>query len=272
MLNKSLWTTYWAWGEEYHWVDLSYELSDETPHFEMFPHLETSNLINYDSHGALVHKFNIIGQYGTHLDAPNHFVEGQRGIDEIALNEMILPLCVIDVSKEAAKDKDFTLKKSHILEWEKVYGEIPAGVFVAMRTDWWKNEDMDNTDSDGIRHFPGWSIEALEFLVEERMVTAIGHETSDTDSGLDISKNPYAAEYYILSKGKYQVEFLKNLDKVPAVGSLVFCGVPNVKNGSGFTARCIALCPSETSEDIHKLPKDKLEKIEKVISEHKLNQ
>ncbi len=31
--------------------------------------------------------------------------------------------------------------------------------------------------------------------------------------------------------------------ELPPVGSLIFCGFPKVKDGPGFTARCIAICP-----------------------------
>ena len=42
-------------------------------------------------------------------------------------------------------------------------------------------EAMENADEEGVKHYPGWSMEALEFLVKERNVGAIGHEQADTD-------------------------------------------------------------------------------------------
>ena len=35
-----------------------------------------------------------------------------------------------------------------------------------------------------MQHTPGWAKDALEFLIHERHVKAVGHETLDTDSGV----------------------------------------------------------------------------------------
>ena len=51
---------------------------------------------------------------------------------------MLLPLVVIDVHEEAAKNPDYTLSLDRVKKWEKEHGQIPAGAFVAMRTDWSK--------------------------------------------------------------------------------------------------------------------------------------
>ncbi|MDU6507031.1 MAG: cyclase family protein, partial [Staphylococcus sp.] len=42
--------------------------------------------------GFYVQKFTVVGQYGTHIDAPIHFVEGGRWLDEIELKDLLLPL------------------------------------------------------------------------------------------------------------------------------------------------------------------------------------
>ena len=39
---------------------------------------------------------------------------------------------------------------------------------------------------DGVAHCPGWGLDALEYLFEERGVTAVGHETLDTDGSADV--------------------------------------------------------------------------------------
>jgi kynurenine formamidase len=47
--------------------------------------------------------FTHVGQWGTHVDPPAHFIRGLRTVDQINPKEMILPLVVIDVHEEAAK-------------------------------------------------------------------------------------------------------------------------------------------------------------------------
>jgi kynurenine formamidase len=64
--------------------------------------------------------------------------------------------------------------------------------------------------------FPGWSLEVVKFLVEERGITAIGHESLDADT-----TEKMATETYLLTSGHYQIEVMANLDKVPAKGALI---------------------------------------------------
>ncbi len=100
--------------------------------------------------------------------------------------------------QEAAKNPDYTLTLERVKKWEADHGPIPAGAFVAMRTDWSKRwpdaATMENKDKQGVSHYPGWSKEALKYLYEERKITASGHETTDTDPGVATSKEDYSLE------------------------------------------------------------------------------
>src|SRR5436305_1016984 len=94
--------------------------------------------------------FTHVGQWGTHVDPPAHFVKGLRTVDQIDLKEMILPLVVIDVHGEVAKNPDYILSTERLKKWETDHGRIPASAFVAMRTDWSKRwpdvAKMENKD------------------------------------------------------------------------------------------------------------------------------
>jgi kynurenine formamidase len=131
--------------------------------------------------------------------------------------------------------------------WEKKYGKIPAGAFVAMRTDWSKRwpdmAAMQNKDTDGIAHYPGWSMDVLKYLYEVCKITASGHEPTDTDPGIATSAGDYSLEAYILGTNHYQIELLTNLDKVPQYGALVIVAFPKPEAGSGFPARVFAILP-----------------------------
>ncbi len=125
---------------------------------------------------------------------------------------MILPLVVIDVHGESATNPDYTLSLQRIKRWEKDHGQIPAGAFVAMRTDWSKRwpdaAKMENKDTNGGAHYLGWSLPELKYFYEKRKITASGHETTDTDSGTATSKDDYSIKTYILSTNHYQIELL----------------------------------------------------------------
>ena len=170
-----------------------------------------------------------------------------RTADQIGVKEMILPLVVLDVHEKVSRDPDYTLTMADVTEWERAHGPIPAGAFVAMRTDWskrWPDQAaMQNADVAGVAHYPGWSRETLSYLYETRRITASGHETTDTDPGIATSKGDYALESYILGQDHYQIELLTNLDRVPEAGALVVVTWPDIRNGTGFPARVIAILP-----------------------------
>jgi len=243
MSDTSLWKQWQGWSESCKWVELSYVLSEDTPHWSGFPAMKSEVLFDYPD-GFFVNRFDIVSQFGTHADAPNHFVPGMPGLDSISAGRLVMPLCVVDISDKVRSNADYEVTVQDISDWEKTYGIIPKGAFVALRSDWHKREELNNYDENNQKHYPGWGIDSLKYLVSQRGINAIGHETSDTDSAVAAAAHGYICEYYILEQNCYQIELMTNLDKVPPVGALIFCGFPRAKDAAGFTARCIALCPS----------------------------
>ena len=189
-----------------------------------------------------------VGQWGTHVDPPAHFIKGLRTVDQIDPKEMLLPLVVIDVHNEAAKNPDYTLSLERVKKWEKDHGPIPVGAFVAMRTDWSKRwpdaTKMENKDVNGIAHYPGWSLPALKYLYEERKITASGHETTDTDPGIATSKNDYSLEtVHVLVQTTIKLNCLPTSTRSRKSGAIVVVSFPKPKDGSGFPARVFAIVP-----------------------------
>lgn len=234
-------------------VDLTHAFAPGIPHWHGFPDEKRETVYWYEKgrgtrgEGFFAESYSLVGQWGTHVDPPAHFIRGLRTVDQIPLQEMVLPLVVIDVHAEVSKDLDYTLSLERVKKWETEHGPIPPGAFVAMRTDWSKRwpdgAAMENKDAAGVAHYPGWTKAALKYLYEERKITASGHETTDTDPGIATSKEDYALEAYILSTNHYQIELLANLDQVPETGALIIVSFPKPKGGSGFPARVFAICP-----------------------------
>lgn len=229
------------------WIDLTHSFGPESPHFSAFESAEFKTLFDHDD-GFFAQSFKFPSQYGTHIDAPIHFVRDTRYLNELELKELVLPLVVIDCSKEASQNSDFTLSVDDILKFEAQHGKIDPGTFVALRTDWSKRwpdkQAFNNQDAEGNNRIPGWGIDALKFLFEERSIKAVGHETYDTDSSIDFQKNgALLAEYYVLEQNTFQVELLTNLDQVPAKGAIIFNIVPKPEKASGFPVRSFAVLP-----------------------------
>jgi kynurenine formamidase len=235
------------------YVDLTHAFEPGIPRWPGFPDETRKTIYWYDKRpdtvgtGFFAEVFTHVGQWGTHVDPPAHFIKGLRTVDQIDVKEMILPLVVVDVHEEAAKNPDYILSIERVKKWEQDHGPIPSGGFVAMRTDWSKRwpdaAKMANKDVNGVAHYPGWSLPVLKYLYEERKITGSGHETTDTDPGIATTKDDYSLETYILSTNHYQIELLANLDQVPESGAIVVASFPKPKGGSGFPARVFAIVP-----------------------------
>ncbi|MBV8345551.1 MAG: cyclase family protein [Candidatus Eremiobacteraeota bacterium] len=228
-------------------VDLTHAFGPGIAHWPGFPNETVRTLFTYKKDGFFAQEFCHVGQWGTHVDPPAHFTPGGKTVDQIDPKQMFLPLVVIDVHEKVARNPDYVFSMDDVRAWEAKHGPIPTGAFIAMRTDWSKRfgseAAMQNKDSKGIAHYPGWSLPVLQYLYLQRHAVATGHETTDTDPGLVTSRNVYPLESWILHHGHYQIELLTNLDRVPEAGSLVMVTFPKPRGGSGFPARLIAIVP-----------------------------
>ena len=193
-----------------------------------------------------IHTFKFPGQFGTHIDFPGHFVKDGDLSEAYDVKQGVFPLCVIDITDKVAQDVHYAVTAQDIKDYEAKYGPIPDGAFVALRTDWYKNwPDMDALSGiaeDGSENFPGWSMEALKYIYEERNAAANGHETLDTDASAEAAKaEDLACERYVLAKGKLQIEVLRNLDKVAPAGAVLFAAWPRIEGATGLPARVWAI-------------------------------
>ena len=234
-------------------VDLTHAFEPGIPSWQGFPDEQRETIYWYDEgvgtkgKGFFAQQYTHVGQWGTHCDPPAHFAKGKRTIDQIDPKEMILPLVVIDVHEQVSQNPDYAIRMDDVRDWERRHGPIPEGTFVAMRTDWSKRwpdaKAMRNEDDQGVAHYPGWSLDVLKYLYEERKITASGHETTDTDPGVATSNGDYSLETYVLGTDHYQIELLASLDRVPEAGAIVVAAFPKPKGGSGFPARVFAVLP-----------------------------
>lgn len=228
-----------------HYVDLTHSFGSDTPVWSGFGQARMRPAINpatnqsYDIEhdGFRSTYYEMVGQYGTHVDPPAHFDEHGVTMDKIPLKQMILPLVVLDDTPFLAKDPNHSFSVADLHAWEQKNGRVPEGAFVALRTDMYKDWES-NPRRFKRSPFPGWKLETVKFLYEQRRVTATGHESMDTDI-----TDKMESEQYILKSGHYQIEVMANLDKVPAKGALIVVTWPKVKDGLGFPARAFAIVP-----------------------------
>lgn len=234
------------------WVELSLLMTNDSPYWSGIPEgaVELGNVL-FDWGNPMLEcqilQFKFPGQFGTHIDFPAHFCKGGDYSESYTMKDAAYPLCVIDITEKVKEDQTYCVSVDDIKAFEAKYGPIPDGAFVALRTDWSKNwPDMDamsGTAEDGSENFPGWSLEAIKYIYEERNAAANGHETLDTDGSKECAKHEdLACERYVLEKGKLQVELMTNLDLVPEAGAIVFVSWPNFKGANGLPCRVWAIC------------------------------
>jgi kynurenine formamidase len=226
-------------------VDLTHSFGPQTPVWSGFGQAKFSPATDPNTHepytipkdGFRTTYYEMVGQYGTHVDPPAHFDEHGITMDQIPLDEMILPLVVFDDTPYLAADPNHAFSIADLNAWERKHGRIPKGSFVALRTDMYKDWDS-NPERFKRSPFPAWALETIKFLYEQRGVIASGHEAMDTDT-----TDKMEAETYILQHGHYQIEVMANLDKVPPTGALIVVSWPKVRDGLGFPARAFAILP-----------------------------
>jgi kynurenine formamidase len=226
-------------------IDLTHSFGPDTPVWSGFGQANMTPAADPKTHepytipkdGFRTTFYEMVGQYGTHVDPPAHFAQEGMTMDKIPVKQMILPLVVLDDTRFFAADPNHAFSVADLMGWEKAHGRIAKGAFVALRTDMYKDWD---TDPGRFKRseFPAWSLETVKFLIEKRGVTAIGHESMDTDTSEKME-----SETYVLQHGHFQIEVMANLDQVPAKGALIVVTWPKVKDGLGFPARAFAILP-----------------------------
>ena len=250
-MSYKLWDLAADLKENYEWVELSHELSQDSPYWAGIPEgsVELSKTV-FDWGNpmleCLIQTFKFPGQFGTHIDFPGHFVRNAKLSESYSVESMLYPLCVIDLTEKVKEDVHYAVTKADIQAYEAQYGPIPDGAFVAIRTDWAKNwPDMDKLSGiaeDGSENFPGWSLDALKYIYETRKAAANGHETLDTDASKEAAAaGDLACERYVLAQGKLQVEVLRNLDQVAEAGAVLIVGFPRIEGANGMPARVYAI-------------------------------
>ena len=240
-------------------VDLTQPLGPDTPviglppQFGSSPGVTMEVISRFDDKGPAWY-WNVLhlGEHtGTHFDAPVHWITGKdlpdNCCDSSPVRRFVGPACVIDVTKEVAKDNDFLLMPEHVTAWEASHGRIPAGSWVLLRTDWSKRIDATsflNVGPDG-PHTPGFHKTTSEMLANDRDVAGVGVETVGTDAGQAGMFDPPFPNHTIMhGAGKFGLASLRNLDQLPPTGAIVVAAPLRIVNGSGSPLRVLAISPT----------------------------
>ena len=222
-------------------VDMSHVYDDKFPTYFGAPGISMEQKFNFADNGFNLFELTLNEHTATHIDAPLHFSADGNSVDEIPVSDLVVPLCMIHIHERAAENPDAQVTPDDIKAWIAANGPIPDKACVAMHSGWDEKVETDafrGADSDGGMHFPGFHIETTQMLLEETTAAAIGVDTLSLDHGPSAD---FATHYAWLPSGRYGIENMRNLAKVPAAGATLVVGAPTHRGGSGGPARIFAL-------------------------------
>ena len=222
--------------------DLTHTFSQKLPVFPAFKPVQIRQRFTIARDGFFANEITFDEHTGTHLDAPVHFVANAGTADRIPVDRFFAPLAVVSIEARAAKDADAMVTVDDLLAWEKRYGRLPRGAFVAMHSGWDARiggaDRFLNRDAKNVMHTPGFSEQAARFLVQEREIVGAGVDTLSLDAG---AAQKFVAHLALLGADKYGIELLANLAMVPASGATLIVGGPKHEGASGGPVRVFAV-------------------------------
>ncbi len=234
------------------WIDLTYAFDETTVYWPTAETFRLDTVFEGTTDSGFyysAYQYCAAEHGGTHLDAPVHFAEGKRTMDQIPLEQLIGDAVVVDVSVQAAANPDYLVTTEDFLAWERANGPLPNGVILLLRTGfgkfWPDRARYMGTAERGAAavaqlHFPGLHPEAAKWLLANRSVKAIGLDTPSIDYG---QSTLFESHRILFEKNVPAFENLANLDQLPEKGSWVVALPMKIKGGSGGPLRMVAWAP-----------------------------
>lgn len=189
-----------------------------------------------------------VGEHtGTHWGAPCHFNEGEAAAHELDPEDFFLPGVMIDIQHQAEKDTDYAVSVNDLEAWKARYGQFPQQCAVILNTGWhkrWPTECFANLDKNGIPRHPGFSVDAVQWLLRQGAVGhrgALGTDAFSPDVGID---ETFAVSKLLYQEHRISLEVLANLDQLPPRGFWVAVGGFINTGGTGSPATVYALLPN----------------------------
>jgi kynurenine formamidase len=222
-------------------LDLTHAIGPDFPTYDGDSNLEIETLVTLAKDGYNMYRWHLVEHTGTHMDAPFHFGDGAQTADQIPVEHLVVPLAIVDIRARAADDADAQLTPDDLQAFEAEHGPIPDGACVAMLSGWADKvagPGFRNADSQGVMHFPGFHVEAAQYLMTERNALGIAVDTLSLDHGKSAD---FATHYAWLPSNRWGLEAVANLAALPATGATLVVGGPKIKGATGGPSRVLAL-------------------------------
>jgi kynurenine formamidase len=231
------------------WIDLTHDFSTNTLYWptakpftletEFHGHTERGYFYAANRYSASEHG-------GTHVDAPIHFAERGKTLEQLSIEQLTGAAVVVDVSAKAQSDADYQITAADLKGWESKNGRIPGGAILLFHTGycrhWPDARKYLGTEERGAGavaklHFPGLHPDAARWLVTERTVKAVGLDTASIDYG---QSTLFESHRILFEKNIPAFENVAALDQLPPTGAYIVALPMKIKGGSGGPLRIVA--------------------------------
>jgi kynurenine formamidase len=226
-----------------HFIDLGHPLSDADPTWtgeKTFSRTVTETIAK---DGYTAGRITTDEHFGTHFDAPAHF-GGEWTVDKVPLDWLVWrPGVCLNVVQQVRANEDYRVTLADVQTFERNHGPIPTGAVVFVATGWdrfWTNPARYRNERDGVKHFPGSSVEAATFLAKERKIAGIGIDTLSVDYG---PSERFEVHRITMPLNIYHVENAAHLTDLPPRGFTVTVAPIDIAGGSGGPTRVFARLP-----------------------------
>ncbi|MCP4193363.1 MAG: cyclase family protein [Planctomycetaceae bacterium] len=198
-------------------------------------------------------RFRLAEHGGTHTDAPIHFFKDRETVDEIPLHRLIGEAVIIDVREACQSDRDYQIGINDLRNWETTHQRQLVDVIVLLWTGYgrhWPDREkylgtkLRGEEAVSELHFPGLSPDAATWLVENRMIKAIGIDTASIDHGQSRS---FGSHVTLFERNIPAFENVANLDSLPLRGINIIALPMKIRSGTGGPLRIIALLEPATT-------------------------
>ena len=109
-------------------VDLTHAYDSDFPTFDGKPGILYEVDKNFEPDGYHLFKLTIFEHTGTHIDAPLHFSKGGASVDALPVEQLIAPLCILDISAKAAQNPNATVEPADIEAWMPGWATRPGAI------------------------------------------------------------------------------------------------------------------------------------------------
>lgn len=222
-------------------IDLTHPLHEGIPTWSGGCGFKLEIKLDY-SEGLCVQSLKSHAGVGTHIDAPTHFIKDSWNIADIPLENLIVPVSVLDITHKM--DPNLFISPSDIEAFEKTHGRIPDHSLFLANTGWSKywSEPLKyrNPDSKGQMHFPGFSKEAAALLLK-RNIVGLGIDTLSPDGSNNGLGVRYPVHETLLGAKKYIIENVANLNQMPPIGAYAIALPPRSSHATESAMRLVGL-------------------------------